>query len=54
MKSILHSLLTVSLLLSATMAGETGPSTGAVIKDVPLGHDVVLTASTTAMERNIQ
>jgi outer membrane protein assembly factor BamB len=38
MKSIVTSLLTGSLLLSAAMAGETGPSTGAVIKDVPLGH----------------
>ena len=38
MKSILPSLLTGSLLLSAAMAGETGPSTGAVAKDVPLGH----------------
>ena len=54
MNSILPSLFTVSLLLSVAMAGETGPSTGAVAKDVPLGHYVVLTASTTAMERNIQ
>ena len=38
MKSIVFSLLTVSLLLSAAMAGETGPSTGAVAKDVPFGH----------------
>jgi len=38
MESTLFSLLTGSLLLSAAMAGETGPSTGAVIKDVPLGH----------------
>jgi hypothetical protein len=38
MKSILPSLLTGSLLLSAAMAGETGPSTGAVTKDVPFGH----------------
>ena len=38
MKSILPGLLTGSLLLSAAMAGETGPSTGAVAKDVPLGH----------------
>jgi outer membrane protein assembly factor BamB len=38
MKSILPGLLTGSLLLSAAMAGETGPSAGAVTKDVPLGH----------------
>ena len=39
MKSSLFSLLTGSLLLSAAMAGEAGPSTGAVAKDVPLlGH----------------
>ena len=38
MKLTLFSLLTGSLLLSAAMAGETGPSTGAVAKDVPLGH----------------
>jgi hypothetical protein len=38
MKSILFSLLTGSLLLSAAMAGETGPSTGAAAKDVPYGH----------------
>ena len=40
MKSILPGFLTGSLLLSAAMAGETGPSTGAVAKDVPLGHNV--------------
>ncbi len=38
MKSVVTSLLTGSLFLSAAMAGETGPSTGAVIKDVSLGH----------------
>jgi outer membrane protein assembly factor BamB len=38
MKSIMFSLLTGSLLLGAAMAGETGPSTGAATKDVPLGH----------------
>ena len=38
MKSALFNLLTGSLLLSAAMAGETGPSTGAVARDVPLGH----------------
>ena len=38
MKSIVFSLLTGSLLLSAAMAGETNPSTGAVAKDVPFGH----------------
>jgi outer membrane protein assembly factor BamB len=38
LKSIVFSLLTGSLLLSAAMAGETGPSTGAVAKAVPLGH----------------
>ena len=38
MKPALLSLLTGSLLLSAAMAGETGPSTGAVAKDVPFGH----------------
>jgi outer membrane protein assembly factor BamB len=38
LKSIVTSLLTGSLFLSAAMAGETGPSTGAVTKDVPLGH----------------
>jgi hypothetical protein len=54
MKSILPGLLTGSLLLSAAMVGETGPSTGAVAKDVPLGYYVVLTAAITAMERNIQ
>ena len=39
MKPTLLSLLTGSLLLSAAMAGETGPSTGAVAKDVPYGHE---------------
>ena len=38
MKSIVSGLLTGSLLLSTAMAGETGPSTGAVAKDVPYGH----------------
>ena len=40
MKPIVTSLLTGSLLLliSAAMAGETNPSTGAVAKDVPYGH----------------
>jgi hypothetical protein len=38
MKPILFSLLTGSLLLGVAMAGETGPSTGAVAKDAPFGH----------------
>lgn len=38
MKSNLLSLLTSTLLLSAAMVGETGPSTGGVAKDVPFGH----------------
>ncbi len=39
MKSILPGLLTGSLLLlNVAMAGETGPSAGAVAQDVPLGH----------------